>query len=210
MNFKEIKTWVMMHSRKKKLKDFYAHCSGGSVLDVGVSSNEHNSSVNILLNNFRFNDKLYTGLGIQDLTDLEAKHLGKRFVQYPGGTFPFDDDQFEWVFSNAVIEHVGNRDEQINFLNEMLRVGKNVFFTTPNKYFPVESHTNTIFRHWLPGDYFYNWCKKYKPYWNRKNLHLLSYSALEQLINLSQVKNYKIYKNRFFGITMTFTVICSG
>jgi len=38
-----------------------------------------------------------------------------------------------------VIEHVGDEDAQLLFLNEMMRVAKNVFFTTPNKYLPVES-----------------------------------------------------------------------
>lgn len=208
MNLNKIKTWVMMRSRKRKLEKFYANYIGGKVLDVGVSNNEHNSSVNILLNNFKFDEELYTGLGIQDMNNLEVKNPGKKFVQYSGGIFPFDDNEFEWVFSNAVIEHVGDQEEQIDFLNEMLRVGKNVFFTTPNKYFPVESHTNAIFYHWAPGDFFYSWCEKNRPYWNRSNLNLLSCRALDRLVKKSHVTDYKIFKNRFFGITMTFTVIC--
>lgn len=210
MLFDKVKSRVMTYSRKKKIDAFYAMCTGGSALDVGVSNNEHNSSVNMLLNNFKFDDEFYTGLGVQDLTGLASKHPGKRFVQYAGGVFPFDDNEFDWVFSNAVIEHVGDRQDQILFLNEMLRVGKNVFFTTPNKYFPVESHTNTVFRHWVPGDYFYHWCESHKPYWNKGNLNLLSFSDLSDLMRESRAKGYKIIKNRLFGMCMTFTVVCGG
>jgi hypothetical protein len=50
-----------------------------------------------------------------------------------------------------VTEHVGDEEAQIQFVNEMLRVARNVLFTTPSKYFPVESHTNTLLLHWHDG-----------------------------------------------------------
>jgi 2-polyprenyl-3-methyl-5-hydroxy-6-metoxy-1,4-benzoquinol methylase len=67
---------------------------------------------------------------------------------------PFDDGEFDLVYSNAVIEHVGQRDEQLQFVNEHGRVGVNWIFTTPNRLFPIESHTLTVVRHmdasWRP------------------------------------------------------------
>ncbi len=69
---------------------------------------------------------------MQDLSDMNNLFPDKRFVTYQGGKFPFDDDEFDWVFSNVVIEHVGNDEALLMFINEMLRVAKNVFFTTPN------------------------------------------------------------------------------
>ncbi len=49
-----------------------------------------------------------------------------------------------------MIEHVGGRDRQEAFVREALRVGRRVFLTTPNRWFPVEVHTRLPLVHWLP------------------------------------------------------------
>ena len=54
------------------------------------------------------------------------------------------------MFSNAVVEHVGDRERQSRFVSEALRVGRSVFLTTPNRWFPVEVHTRLPLVHWLP------------------------------------------------------------
>lgn len=126
-----------------------------------------------------------------------------------GESFLIIDKKFDWVFSNAVIEHVGSKKEQLLFINEMLRVGRNVFFTTPNKYFPIESHTNAILRHWF-DDTFYVWCQKYRSYWTIKNLLLLGIDDLNELMSNSNANNILIKKNRMLGWSMTFTVVCSS
>ena len=107
---------------------------------------------------------------------MERLFPGKRFVRYPGGRFPFADQEFEWVFSNAVIEHVGGPADQLEFINEMLRVGRDVFFTTPNKYFPFETHTNAFFLHWNNA-LFHWWCDKTGRSRRKQNLRLLSFAA---------------------------------
>ena len=199
----------MKVSRQKKLAQFYALCpSESKVLDVGVSNIEHNDQINMFLNDFHFAPDKYTGLAVESMDEIRKKHPDKHFVEYPGGVFPFPDKEFDWAFSNAVIEHVGNRDDQILFLNEMMRVSKQVFFTTPNKFFPVESHTNVFFRHWSDKA-FYKWCQEHNPYWSINNLVLLDFDSLDALLKSSAATNYKIHKNRFMGWTMTFTVICS-
>lgn len=67
-----------------------------------------------------------------------------------GAPLPFDDQSFDLVFSNAVVEHVGSRDRQRSFLDEILRVGKRAFITTPNRRHPIEFHTVTPLLHYLP------------------------------------------------------------
>jgi hypothetical protein len=206
----EYKKKTMRSSREKKLRHFYSlFKEGESVLDVGVSAESRRDlpAANYFLKNYRYDPRTYTGLGVQDLTGMEELFPGKRFVQYPGGKFPFSDKEFDWVFSNAVIEHVGDDGAQLAFLNEMMRVASNVFFTTPNKYFPVESHTNVLFLHWN-NELFYSWCKKNKPWAKRESLYLFSFRRLQNLLKKSNATSFETYKNRTIGIPMTFTAIC--
>ena len=67
-----------------------------------------------------------------------------------GRKLPFPDDAFDVAFSNAVLEHVGSREDQRRFLHELCRVAPRVFVSTPNRWFPVELHTRLPLLHWLP------------------------------------------------------------
>lgn len=207
-----LKNRIMRTSRHEKLAAFYANCSDKmTVLDAGVSAERDPTDhlENYFLKQFKYAPENYTGLGVQDLSGMEARYPGKTFVRYAGGRFPFKDLQFDWVFSNAVIEHVGDDTAQLLFLNEMLRVGRRVFFTTPNKFFPVEAHTNALFLHWHNG-LFYWWCRKTGKYVRRDNLYLLSARRLRSLLNSSSARTYELRKNRVLGLPMTFTVLCES
>lgn len=52
----------------------------------------------------------------------------------------FEAREFDIVFSNSVIEHVGSYDAQAQMATEMRRVGHRYFVQTPNRYFPLEPH----------------------------------------------------------------------
>lgn len=62
----------------------------------------------------------------------------------------FEDRSFDIVFSNAVIEHVGRKERQLKFANEIRRVGKRYFVATPNYFFPIEQHYKIPLMHFLP------------------------------------------------------------
>ena len=70
------------------------------------------------------------------------------YLMADGCHMPFADQSFDLVVSNAVVEHVGNEADQLAFVAEHVRVGRDWVITTPNRWFPVESHTSTIFLHW--------------------------------------------------------------
>src|SRR5262245_40383167 len=50
---------------------------------------------------------------------------------------PFSDQSFDLAFSNSVIEHVGNEEDQLKFAGEMLRVARKIYCQTPCRLFPV-------------------------------------------------------------------------
>src|SRR5882757_5674656 len=52
----------------------------------------------------------------------------------------FKDKQFDIAFSNSLIEHLYTKENQKKMAREAMRVGKNYFIQTPNRYFPIEPH----------------------------------------------------------------------
>ena len=72
------------------------------------------------------------------------------FVVADGRAMPFARGSFDLAVSNAVVEHVGGIEEQRQFVAEHVRVARSWVITTPNKWFPIESHTAVVFLHWLP------------------------------------------------------------
>jgi len=107
-----------------------------------------------------------------------------------GCCLPFADGSFEWVFSNAVIEHVGGWREQERFAKEIQRVAaRGYFVTTPNKYFPIEPHAMLPFYQFLPVSV----QKKVAPYspgYLRayEEINLLSAGQMKQLFPGAQVR----------------------
>jgi methyltransferase family protein len=75
---------------------------------------------------------------------------GLTYVQGSATSLPFEDGSFEVVFSNSVIEHLGQRQNQAGFAQEALRVGRSVWVQTPARWFPIEPHLLTPLIHYLP------------------------------------------------------------
>ena len=142
-------------SRRKKFKRFMKTLSPSAsttILDVGASGAARTERAENFLEEWYPHPEQITAVGIDNLSTFKKRYPKVNVVEADGKKLPFHDKEFDIVFSNAVIEHVGNREAQRRFLEECLRVGKRVFITTPSRSFPVESHTLIPFLHWLPSD----------------------------------------------------------
>ena len=81
---------------------------------------------------------------------IEQRDRDFHWVAGDGCALPFASGSFDIVFSNSVIEHVGDAARQRAFAQETMRVGRRYFVQTPNAGFPVEQHLFMPFLHWLP------------------------------------------------------------
>jgi hypothetical protein len=145
---------VSMRSRERKLHLFLELLQpgpGSSVLDVGVTNAPfgHGSTDNFFEALYPWPERL-TAVGHTSLDRFAAAFPKVTAVQADGRDLPFADRAFDLGFSNAVVEHVGGRDDQRRFVHELCRVAERVFVTTPNRFFPLEVHSLVPFAHWLP------------------------------------------------------------
>jgi SAM-dependent methyltransferase len=145
---------VSMRSRERKLQLFLELLQPGpgtSVLDVGVTDAPFGggSTDNFFEALYPWPERL-TAVGHTSLDRFAAAFPKVTAVQADGRDLPFADRAFDLGFSNAVVEHVGGRDDQRRFVHELCRVAERVFVTTPNRFFPLEVHSLVPFAHWLP------------------------------------------------------------
>src|SRR5579883_881557 len=149
------------YARKNMFASFMKELAPGadcSVVDLGVTSDQRADS-NFFETFYPYPNNI-TAVGLEDASFLEKQFPGLKYVQANALSLPFDDKQFDIGVSWAVIEHVGSRENQKKFLNELLRVSRKSFITTPNRWYPIEFHTVTPFLHWLPPEMFRKILKK--------------------------------------------------
>ncbi|HEY9714661.1 MAG TPA: methyltransferase domain-containing protein [Chroococcales cyanobacterium] len=176
---------VSLSARLKMLESLIRAAAPGadtSVLDLGVTSDPRIDS-NFFEKYYKFPEKI-TAVGLEDASFLETSYPGLRFVRADALALPFPDRSFDLVVSFAVIEHVGSEARQRQFLAEACRVGRRVFITTPNRYFPVEFHTLVPFLHWLPPGLFRRILRFFgqRFFSQEENLNLLSEQQLLSMV----------------------------
>ncbi|BAU66624.1 methyltransferase type 11 [Stanieria sp. NIES-3757] len=125
----------------------------------------------------------------------------------------FQQQEFDVVFSNSVIEHVGSEQDRLKMANEIKRVGKRYFIQTPNRYFPIEPHfVFPLFQFlplrlqvWLISHFALGWYGKVEDLELAKQLcqeiQLLSKKELHKLF-----PEGIIYEEKILGLTKSFIV----
>jgi SAM-dependent methyltransferase len=181
---------ISIRSRRRKLALFLDEMrpdAATTVLDIGVdeiSLGEAGgqggcTTHNLLEERYPWPEQL-TALGLHDGARFRERYPRIAYVQGDACALPFPDGSFDVVHSNAVIEHVGGRERQAAFVREALRVGRRVFLTTPNRWFPVEVHTKLPLVHWLPASLAARAYDLAGKSWAREN-HLLGPSDFRSL-----------------------------
>lgn len=139
--------------------------------------------------------------------DWERLFPGVRYDVGSALALPYPDRHFDIVFSNAVLEHVGDRAAQARMIGEALRVARHdVFLTTPNPAHPMEFHTVLPLLHWLPARWHRALLRALRrgEFADPQVLNLLPRRALdacarEALSRESRPHQMRITSTRFFG-----------
>jgi SAM-dependent methyltransferase len=197
-------TALSVYFRRRRMLRFARECSitpDTRILDIGGTTDCWNllpvRPRLVLLNTPRAKD---------DLASAAA------WVAGDGRALPFRDRSFDLVFSNSVIEHVGDAASQRRFAREVARVGRAYWVQTPNRWFPVEQHLFTPLVHWLPRA----WQRVLVPrvnFWSllvpvspdRRRFYIDHYLSDVRLLGPSELRalfpGSRVLRERFLGLT---------
>lgn len=126
----------------------------------------------------------------------------------------FSAGQFDIVFSNSVIEHVGAFADQSRMASEIQRVAPRFLVQTPSFYFPLEPHFLFPFFHWLPRTLRTWLVKHFSLGWYERvadaqeasriveGIRLMKRSELEMLF-----PGASILSEKFLGLTKSYIVV---
>lgn len=123
----------------------------------------------------------------------------------------FDENAFDLVFSNSVIEHLYTWENQQKMASECQRLCGKFYIQTPNKHFFIEAHYAIPFAQYLPKKLTYFILTKTKLSRLRKwdprdaqqyldEIRLINYAEMKQLF-----PGANIYKEKMLGMTKSFT-----
>ena len=166
----------------------------------------------------------WQNMGFEDHPDIKIYLLnlehqntsGMSFISCKGDATnlsQYDDDFFDAVFSNSVIEHLYTWENQFKMAKEIRRVGVRYFVQTPNYWFPVEPHFVFLFFQYLPKKIrlwlILNFRLGHHPKYKKRESAIRAIEEI-QLLSIKQMKKLfpdsTIYREKFIGLNKSIIV----
>ncbi len=130
----------------KHLQEYMPKISRLKILDLGCGAggvcvsfaNRNNRVIGLDLDKKLIN---LTKINVSDSEDRFPPNAGVSEILSSGIYIPFEDGTFDLVICNDVVEHLDEQDALIHEIYRVLKKGGHLYLTTPNKRYPVESHT---------------------------------------------------------------------
>jgi ubiquinone/menaquinone biosynthesis C-methylase UbiE len=191
-------------TRKKMFQIFMNHFTPSpdeTILDIGATSDQAYIVSNYFEDLYPYKNRV-TASGVDDASHLEALYPGMKFIFANALSLPLDDNSFDLVHSSAVLEHVGSNENQRKMILECLRVARRgICLTTPNRWFPIEFHTQLPLVHWLPKPLCRSVFRKlgYGFFAQEENLNLITRPEIEKIVAPIKGWHFHIHFATVFG-----------
>lgn len=192
-----------------KFEEHFPPSPGMKVLDLGVDATQSLAPRLFFEYYYPYRENIVAA-GLEGPDEFQALYPQVEYVRLDRGKgLPFEDRSFDVVFCNAVVEHVGDRRRQREFLAEALRVGKAAFVSTPNRWYPIETHTVFPLVHYLPPRAFRFVLRKtgFDFFSREENLNLLDRKSLRALLPEAFKPHCQLSTLRYLGFASNLIVV---
>jgi hypothetical protein len=195
--FQRVLKKLSHRSREKKfelLSSVFQARPEDSVLDVGASGEVFLRYT--LEDVYAFPERIVAGgATLNEIINTRQLYPRPQYAVFDGCALPFPDKSIDLVFSNAVIEHILGDERQAKFAQEIMRVGKSWFVTTPNFWYPFESHYHLPFIQFMPQplERQYNrMLGSHIPKGQVQDLGLLGARGLRRLFPIGEIRKVRV------------------
>jgi len=137
-----------------------------------------------------------------------------RTVTYGGCDLSqYADHEFDVVYSNSVLGHVGTIADQLQFAKEIRRIGRSYFVQTPNQHFIIDWRTLVPFFHLLPV-HWQAWCFRHVSVGMYSRIHdyqaSLGHATRVRNVTADELRRFfpdgTIVRERVIGLTKSFII----
>ena len=122
----------------------------------------------------------------------------------------YEDNSFDLVHSNSVIEHVGSERRMAAMAGEIRRLAPKHFVQTPDYACPIEPHYKLPFVHWLPEENRIKVLRAFKKVPRDRERSLASVRSIN-LLRISEFRSLfpgsTIWRERVFGLPKSLIAI---
>jgi hypothetical protein len=168
------------------LRDRVGGFAGKIVLDHGATPDTTSADSNCHIPWLLADGATVYATSAEDITHLPALFPGLHVVAWPPQEH--DAPYADVVISSSVIAHVGARAAQLDFVADLLRLGRYVYLTTPNRRHWLEFHTKLPLLHWLPDAQYHAALRALRMgFWT--HLHLLAHDDVQTLFEQAAARD---------------------